>query len=97
MDALLSVLPNLSIGVISVGATVYITVTFLKVLEERARAHEISMQEREEALRKVEREIRGELMGILARSNDAIAASNNAIAQNTKVMERVVNYIDTRK
>ena len=87
MDALLSILPNLSIGVVSIGALVYITLAFIKVLEVRAEKHEKAMQAREDALRQVEKDIRTELIGVLGRSNDTIA-------QNTKVMERVMNHLD---
>jgi len=94
MEGLLGVLPNLSVPVIAIGALVFIALKFLEVLEKRAQMHEASMKEREDALRKVEKDIRGELIGILGRSNDAIAASNSAIGQNTKVMERVIGHLD---
>lgn len=86
---LLAVIPNLSIGVVCIGALVYITVRFLEKLDERAMAHESAMSERETALRGVEREIRTELVGALGRSSEAIA-------QNTRIMERVVTSLDRK-
>lgn len=84
---LLSVLPNLSIGVIAVGALVYTTIVFQKSMDQRAQSHERSMKEREDALRLVEKEIRTELVS-------ALQKSTSAITENAKVMERVVRHLD---
>jgi hypothetical protein len=84
---LLSVLPNLSIGVISVLALVYVVLQFLKALDARAEKHEAAMNERETALRAVEQEVRTELVG-------ALQKSTTVIAENGKVMERVVRHLD---
>lgn len=84
---LLSVLPNLSIGVISVGALVFVALDFRKAMDARAERHEAAMREREHALRAVEKEVRTELVTTLQRST-------NVIADNSKIMERVVNHLD---
>jgi hypothetical protein len=82
-----TVLPNLSIGVVSVLALGYITLQFLVTLDKRAKAHEEAMTERETALRAVEKEIRTELVG-------ALKESNLVIAENSKVMQRLVHHMD---
>lgn len=86
---LLQVLPNLSIGVVSIGALVYITVRFLQQLEQRSTAHESAMQEREIALRNVEKEIRVEL-------STALSNSTQAVVENGRVMERVIRVLDQK-
>jgi hypothetical protein len=83
-----SVLPNLSIGVVSVGALVYVCVQFLDRLDSRAIAHEQAMKEREDALRQVEREVRNEI-------STHLSASTVAITEASRVMERVINRLDT--
>jgi hypothetical protein len=55
---LLSVLPNLSIGVVSIGGLVYVVLQFLKALDNRADKHEKAMTEREASLRAVETDVR---------------------------------------
>lgn len=85
----LTILPNLSIGVVCIAALVYITVQFLTKLDERAEAHEKAMDKREEALRQVEKEVRTELVGHLKESS-------STIAQNIKIMERVVTHLDKK-
>jgi hypothetical protein len=87
MSDWLTVLPNLSIGVVAVGALVYISVQFLDRLDKRSVAHEDAMRERESALRAVEKEIRIELVG-------ALKESTHVIRENSRVMERVVEHMD---
>lgn len=88
MDAsLLSILPNLSIGVIAVGSLVYVTIDFRKAMDARAVSHEKSMKEREDALRQVEKEVRTELIG-------ALQNATTVISENGKIMERVVRHLD---
>jgi len=89
MDALLSVLPNLSVGVVSIGALVYIVIEFLKRMDERTTKHETAMKEREEALRTVEREIRAQLA-------TQLSLSTAALTENAKVMERAIKQLDNR-
>jgi 16S rRNA C1402 (ribose-2'-O) methylase RsmI len=84
---LLEILPNLSIGVVSIGALVYVTVQFINKLDERAKAHEEAMDKREDALRQVEKEIRGEFVLLVKNSTEVIAS-------NAKIMERVMVHLD---
>lgn len=84
---LFEILPNLSIGVVSIGALVYVTIQFIQKLDERATAHETAMDKREDALRQVEKEIRVELI-------QHLKDSSVVIANNAKVMERVINHLD---
>src|SRR4051794_6955321 len=53
----LSILPNLSIGVVAVGGLVYVVIQFLHALDKRAERHEAAMAEREKALRDVEHHV----------------------------------------
>lgn len=79
-SSLLTILPNLSIGVISVLSLVYITLRFLVHLDERTKRHEAAMSERETALRAVEKEIRTEL--------------NVTIRENTQALSEVVRFLN---
>lgn len=85
-----SAIPNLSIGVVSILALVYVTREFLKELASRSDKHERAMNDRESSLREVERDVRNNLIGTLS---DA----TSAIKQNSHVMERVVRHLDTVK
>lgn len=86
-QAILSVLPNLSIGVVAVVTLYLISIKFLEELRKRSESHERAMKEREDALRAVEREMRKELSNI---SSQSIAV----IRDNTRVLERVINHLD---
>lgn len=100
MDAasFLTVLPNLSIGVVAVLALAYLSLVhsraqketqeqFMKALDDRATKHESAMQEREEALRSVEREVRSTF-------SKHLLESTRALEENTKVLSRVVSKLD---
>jgi hypothetical protein len=80
-QSILTVLPNLSIGVVSVLSLVYVTVQFLRHLDERTIRHETAMSEREHALRKVECDVRSLLVEL---SNK----NQSALIENTKALER---------
>lgn len=86
MEGIISIIPNLSIGVVCIGALVYVTDRFIKTLDSRSIAHEAAMQEREGALRNVEREVRKEISTHLSASTDAV---NRA----TDVMEQVMHTL----
>jgi hypothetical protein len=86
---LLTILPNLSIGVISVLSLVYITTNFLKHLDSRTRRHEEAMTEREKQLRIVESEVRNNILGQLGQNNQLMA-------ENAKVLERVISHLDRK-
>ncbi len=87
--SILSILPNLSIGVVSIVGLVYVVLKFLEALDKRAVAHEAAMTERENVLRNVEQDVREKLVAV-------IAESTVVIRENVKVMERVVNVIDKK-
>ncbi len=90
METLLSILPNLSIGVVCIGALVYVVSVFVKTLDQRATAHESAMLEREKALRTVEADVRETLLGVIGRAT-------TALEQNSRVMGRVVDQLDRQK
>ena len=85
--SLLSILPNLSIGVISILGLIYVVLKFLDALDKRAVQHSVAMQEREEALRAVEKDVRESLYKHLSEST-------MALQENTKVLARVMNHLD---
>ena len=85
--SLLNVLPNLSIGVVSVLALVYVVIKFLDAIDERATRHEKAMQEREHAIRQVESDVRSNLYTHLSQAT-------HALQENTRVLERVMNHLD---
>lgn len=96
----ITVLPNLSIGVVSVVALTYITIehgksarvqqdSFLSALDNRADRHEKSMNERENALRNVEKEVRTEI-------STHLTASTQTIKEASIVMERVLQRLTTK-
>lgn len=89
MDALLNVLPNLSVPVVSIIGLVYIAKYFVDTLDKRSKAHEQAMLEREQALRGVEADIRKNLV-------DVVARSTAALDQNSRVLGRVVDLLDKR-
>lgn len=83
----ITVLPNLSIGVVSVLALVYVVSKFLAALDSRADRHERSMVEREKALREVETHVRGVL-------TTALTQSTVALEQNSRILSRVMRHLD---
>ena len=85
--SLLTILPNLSIGVISVFSLVYVVQKFLVHLDERTTRHEKAMLERETQIRAVEADVRTTVLTQLSLNT----ASMNDTA---KVMERVMNLLD---
>lgn len=83
----LSVLPNLSIGVISILGLIYTVIKFLDALDKRTIQHAEAMKERELALRQVEKDVRDSLYKHLSEST-------LALQENTKVLARVMNHLD---
>lgn len=79
---LLSILPNLGIGVVAVVSLVYVTREFITHLKGIHIAHAIELKEREAAMREVEKEVRTNIMDQLGR--------------NTHVMERAINVLDRK-
>lgn len=86
-QSLLTILPNLSIGVISVLSLVYVTLNFLRHLDDRTIRHEQAMTERENQLRDVEKEVRNTILGQLAQNNQLMA-------ETAKTLERVMGHLD---
>lgn len=86
---LLSTIPNLSIGVISVLSLVYVTLTFVKHLDTRTERHEVAMKEREGALRAVESEVRNNILTQLSQNSQVMA-------ETSKTMERVMIHLDRK-
>ena len=89
-QTLVSVLPNLSIGVVAIGALVLCIKWFVEYLKESRVSHEKSMLEREKALRDVEADVRRNLTEVLTKAT-------MAIEQNSRVMGRVVRILDDEK
>lgn len=88
--SLLTILPNLSIGVISVLSLVYVTLKFTETLDKRSQRHEEAMEERENALRELEREVRTNIL-------DKLGLNTQAMTEHTKIMERVMFQIENRR
>lgn len=83
----LTILPNLSIGVVSICALVIITIRFLNALDSRADKHEKAMQEREISMRNLEATVRVTL-------TDHLTQASIALSENTKVLARVISHLD---
>jgi uncharacterized protein (DUF39 family) len=98
---LLTILPNLSIGVVSISGLVFITIRFIDYLKEererqeiqetqRAERHESAMKERELALREVEKEVRTNILSQLSKNTEIMNDTS-------KVMERAIMILDKGK
>lgn len=87
-SSLLTVLPNLSIGVISILGLIYVVIKFLEALDTRTVQHAEAMKEREFALRQVEKDVRDSLYKHLSEST-------SALQENTKVLARVISHLDS--
>lgn len=68
MEALIESLPNLGVGVASIGAVMYITFNFLKAMKEERNDHR---KEREEYIKDM-REVRSSLIDQLAKNTVAM-------------------------
>ena len=89
-SSLLSVLPNLSIGVVSIAALVYITLQFLKTLDARSDKHERAMKEREDAMRTLETDIRRGLTTQLAQNTIALNDAAKILSKCITKLEKEV-------
>lgn len=87
---LLTILPNLSIGVVSVCSLVYISIKFLDHLAATGKAHEASMSERETQIRSVEREVRTKVL-------DQLQQNSMVMADTVKSHERLMASLDRRQ
>lgn len=84
---ILTILPNLSIGVVSVLALVYVVHRFLQAMDERTKRHEVAMKEREVAHRELEKEVRETIFVHLAEAR-------HAVQENGRMMDRVMSKLD---
>ena len=84
---LLTILPNLSIGVVSIIGLIYVVTQFLKALDERADKHEAAMARREEAIRNIETSVRASL-------TEQITKNTVILMDVAKVLGRVVRHLD---
>ena len=98
---ILTILPNLSIGVAAIGGLVYVPLNFIRHLNEqstrqelreaeRADRHGDAMKEREFALREVEREVRTNILSQLSKNTEIMNDTS-------KVMERAIMILDKGK
>jgi len=98
--SLLTILPNLSIGVVSIGALVYIAREFLKhlsetremhaaAMKESSTHHSTSIQEREERIRQVEHEVRTTVL-------DQLQQNSVVMADTVKSHERLITKLDSQ-
>lgn len=100
-ESFLTILPNLSIGVVSIAALVYITIRFIDYLKDererqeiremqKSERHEAAMKERELALRDVEKEVRTNILSQLSKNTEIMNDTS-------KVMERAIMILDKGK
>lgn len=98
---ILTILPNLSIGVVAVMGMVYIAREFTRTIDRQAERtqdtvrmnaerHEAAMLEREHALREVEKDVRNNILGQLNQNTEAMKDTS-------KTLERVMQLIITSK
>lgn len=87
---LLTILPNLSIGVISILGLIFVVVKFLEALDKRTEQHAEAMKERESALRSVEKEVRNNILSQLSKNTEIMNDTS-------KVMERAIMILDRGK
>lgn len=87
--SLLTILPNLSIGVISVLSLVYVTLNFNKTLESRSQRYDVTMTEQNNALREVEKEVRTSILEQLAKNSEVMK-------ETSKTLERVMFHLDKK-
>jgi hypothetical protein len=87
--SLLTMLPDLSLNVVSIVGLIYVVMKFLDALDRRTIQHAEAMKERELALRQVEKDVRDSLYR-------HISESTFALQENTKVLSRVISHLDTK-
>ena len=81
--SVLSLLPQLSIGVVAIMALGYITLIFIKYIEKRDDVHASQLKEREDTLRALETEVRTSIVGQLQ--------------ENSRVMDRVLDRLSNNQ
>lgn len=80
---ILTILPNLSIGVVSILALAYVTKAFLQHLKEEREKERHERGEQEKAFRELEREVRTSII--------------DQLNENTKVFTRVLDHFNSQK
>lgn len=86
MTDFLSIVPNLSIGVIAIGALVYTVIIFNKSQTSLIEKHGQAIEKGQEALRQVEADVRRFL-------TDQLSQNTIALQENTKIMARVIKRL----
>lgn len=97
-SSFLTILPNLSIGVIAIGALVYVSTKFLQhlaetrvshleAMKEASVAHASSMKEREDRIREVEQEVRTKVL-------DQLQQNSVVMSDTVKSHERLITKLD---
>jgi hypothetical protein len=89
-SSILTILPNLSIGVISVCSLVYVVYIFVKFIQNQSSIHGDAMQEREMALRNVEKEVRTTVLKQLEQNS-------MVMADTVKSHERLMMMLDKQR
>ena len=89
-SSFLSILPNLSIGVIAILGLLFVVMKFLDTLEQRNIEYTKALKESEEALRRVEKEVRTNVLNQLAKNTEIM----NDVS---KTLERVTYHLDNPK
>lgn len=100
-DSFLSILPNLSIGVIAIGVLGASYYFFVRYLEKRdaqqidqQAAHMLQLDDRERHARKLEQDFRSQITEQLTKNTVAMAQSSAIILECTKTMERMLARLD---
>ena len=83
-------LPNLGVGVASIGAVGFITINFLKSMKEERREYRSSLDERELAFRTLEKEVRTSI-------SQQLYNATHQLTENSKTMERVIDHLETHR
>ncbi len=112
MESFLQILPNLSIGVVSLGvlgAVIYIFVrynerrdtqqsqvqaSYLEQIEGLNTAHLHQLNERENAMRKLEYDFRSTVTAQLAKSTDVMSSTSATILSATRMMDKMMGHIE---
>jgi len=78
-QSILTILPNLSIGVISILALVWVTRSFLVHLKDEREQERIERKEDQRAFRELEKEVRDKIM--------------SQLGENTRAFDKVFTHI----
>lgn len=94
-SSLLTILPNLSIGVISIIGLVYIVVQYNRTSKESLKAFIGELDKRELNMRSVEKEFRAHMTQHINSSTQALIESTKVISTSNSVIERAILKLDT--